>query len=45
MDHEKRVALARAGRRQTAQRSVDAAAIAEPVGRPHEQSIESFVPG
>jgi hypothetical protein len=45
MDAEKRVALELERKRQAAKCSVYATAIAEPVCRPHQESVEPFVPG
>ena len=45
MDAEQRVSLELECKRQTAKRSVYAAAISEPVCRPHQESVEPLVPG
>jgi len=45
MDAEKRVALELERKRQAAKCSVYATAIAEPVCRPHQESVEPFVQG
>ena len=45
MDAEQRIALELERQRQTSQRSVYTAAIAQPVCRPHQQTVEPLVPG